>query len=92
MTTSMNRPLSDSRVVLREQERAVLALIAAGYSNRQLSDRLCISLNTVKTHIRAAYRDIGVTTRPQAILWAVRHGLVDLDELFSAGSYPPLDG
>ena len=34
-----------------------------------------VSLSTVKSHIRSAYRKIGVSSRSQAVLWAVRHGL-----------------
>ena len=33
-----------------------------------------LSINTVKTYIRSAYRKIGVTTRPHAILWGIQHG------------------
>ena len=33
-----------------------------------------VSVNSVKTYIRSAYRKIGVTTRPQAVSWCVRHG------------------
>jgi DNA-binding CsgD family transcriptional regulator len=34
-----------------------------------------ISPNSLKSYIRAAYRKIGVTTRSQAVLWGIRHGL-----------------
>ena len=32
-------------------------------------------MNTVKSHIRTAYRAMGVTSRTQAVLWAVEHGI-----------------
>lgn len=61
--------------VLSERERAVLALVGAGLSNAQIARELIVSANTVKTYIRGAYRKIGVTTRPQAVLWVTHHGL-----------------
>lgn len=52
----------------------VIGLIAQGYSNEEIA-RLCyLSINTVKTYIRSAYRKAGVNTRAQAVAWALRHG------------------
>jgi DNA-binding NarL/FixJ family response regulator len=61
--------------ILSERERAVLTLVGAGLSNAEIARQLIVSGNTVKTYIRGAYRKIGVTTRPQAVLWATRHRL-----------------
>jgi DNA-binding NarL/FixJ family response regulator len=60
---------------LTEREVAVLELIAAGLSNHQIAAELYVSINTVKTYVRTAYRRIGVTSRSQAVIWAVRQGL-----------------
>ena len=54
---------------------AVLELIAAGLSNHQIAATLYVSINTVKTYVRTAYRRIGVKSRSQAVIWAVRQGL-----------------
>jgi len=65
-----------SRVIgLTPRETHVVALIAAGASNKQIARRLGLSMNTVKSHIRTAYRAMGVTSRTQAVLWAVDHGI-----------------
>lgn len=64
---------------LTGRELQVLALIGAGLSNRQIADQLFVSGNTVKTYVRQAYRKVGVTTRSQAVLWAVRHGVLPTD-------------
>jgi DNA-binding NarL/FixJ family response regulator len=53
----------------------VVALIAAGAPNKQIARQLGLSMNTVKSHIRTAYRSMGVTSRTQAVLWAVDHGI-----------------
>ena len=62
-------------VGLTRRETDVLALIAAGAPNKEISRRLELSMNTVKSHIRTAYRAMGVTSRTQAVLWAVEHGI-----------------
>jgi DNA-binding NarL/FixJ family response regulator len=51
---------------LSEREREVLELAAAGMSNREIADRLVISSNTVKFHLRTIYSRLGVHNRVQA--------------------------
>ena len=60
---------------LTEREVAVLELIAAGLSNDQIAAELFVSINTVKTYVRTAYRRIGAKSRSQAVIWAMQHGL-----------------
>jgi DNA-binding NarL/FixJ family response regulator len=60
---------------LTPRETHVVALIAAGAANKEIARRLDLSMNTVKSHIRTAYRAMGVTSRTQAVLWAVEHGI-----------------
>jgi len=60
---------------LSEREREVLALVAQGLPNKLISRRLGISEKTVKAHLTSVYRQIGVTDRTQAALWAQRHGV-----------------
>jgi DNA-binding NarL/FixJ family response regulator len=64
-----------SRVGLTPRECEVLGLIGTGLTNPEIADRLFISLNTVKTYIRGAYRKIDVERRSQAVVWAMRQGL-----------------
>ena len=54
---------------------ATLALIATGRSNDEIAQEMRISLNSVKSYIRSAYRKTGVQSRSQAVLWAVTHGV-----------------
>jgi NarL family two-component system response regulator LiaR len=61
---------------LTARESEVLALIAQGLSNYEIADRTFISINSVKSYIRSAYRRIGVGSRTQAVLWAIDHGFV----------------
>ena len=75
-------PGRDSGLSNREAE--VLALITQGLSNQEIADRTYLSINSVKTYIRSAYRKIGVTRRAQAVVWGMRNGFspaeVDTDE------------
>jgi len=59
------------------REREVLALLLDGLPNKLIAQRLGISEKTVKTHLTNVFRQIGVTDRVQAVLWAERQGLRD---------------
>jgi DNA-binding NarL/FixJ family response regulator len=61
-------------VGLSPREAEVIALITQGLSNQAIADRVYLSINSVKTYIRSAYRKIGVTTRSQALIWAIDNG------------------
>jgi DNA-binding NarL/FixJ family response regulator len=50
-------------------------MVAEGLPNKLIAQRLEISEKTVKTHLTSVFRQIGVTDRTQAALWAQRHGV-----------------
>jgi len=62
--------------VLSEREREILRLVATGASNKQIAQELYISANTVKVHMRNIFAKIGVVSRTEATLYAIREGLV----------------
>jgi NarL family two-component system response regulator LiaR len=59
---------------LSPREAEILALITHGLSNLEIADRAHVSINSVKTYIRSAYRKIGAESRTQALLWAMKNG------------------
>jgi NarL family two-component system response regulator LiaR len=61
-------------VGLSPREAEVVALITNGLSNQEIADRAYLSINSVKTYIRTAYRKIGVERRTQAVLWGIQNG------------------
>lgn len=56
--------------VLTDRETEVLALIAGGYSNKEVAQMLSLSPHTVKVHARNIYSKLGVRTRTQALIRA----------------------
>ncbi len=57
-----------------DRESEVLALITQGKSNAEIAAQTQLAQNTIKTHIRSAYRKIGATNRVDAVLWGVENG------------------
>ena len=52
----------------------MISLITQGLTNQAIADLTYLSINSVKSYIRTAYRRMNVTTRSQAVLWGVQHG------------------
>ncbi len=71
----------ESPEALTERETEVLKLLALGKANKQISRSLFVEEKTVKTHVSSILRKLGVRSRTQAALHAVRTGLVSIDEL-----------
>ncbi len=59
---------------LTKQESLILSLVAMGLTNPAIMERLHISNNTVKTHIRNIFSKLGVSDRTQAAVWALQNG------------------
>jgi DNA-binding CsgD family transcriptional regulator/N-acetylneuraminic acid mutarotase len=66
------------RVELSEREREILILVATGASNKTIAQQLVISPNTVKVHLRNIFAKVGVASRTEAALYAIREGLVQV--------------
>ena len=63
---------------LTERERQVVSLLAEGLSNKLIADRLGISDHTAKFHVNGVMAKLGAGTRTEAVVEAVRRGLVTL--------------
>lgn len=71
---AINAP--ESPEALTERETEVLRLVAQGQSNKQIARGLSISEQTVKSHVSSIFSKLGVQSRTQATLYAIRTGLV----------------
>jgi DNA-binding NarL/FixJ family response regulator len=70
-------PPTAAAETLTDRERSVLELLVQGVtSNRELADRLFVSENTVKYHLRNILQKLHLQNRAQVIAYAMRHGLV----------------
>lgn len=75
-TVSVQPPAINHSFRLSDRELQVLALLAEGCSNPEIAAELCLSRNTVKTHVRNILNKLGVDHRIQAVVIALRNGLV----------------
>jgi len=73
---SIPRQSSDIDIPLTYREGEVVRLLAAGLTNREISQQLEISYESVKEHVQHILRKLGVVDRTQAAIWAVRKKLV----------------
>lgn len=71
-----SRPLQDrDRSPLTRREREIVRLVAQGYRNRDLSQKMLIAEQTVKNHLRNIFEKLGVSDRLQLAIYAVHKGL-----------------
>jgi len=64
---------------LSDREKEILELLAGGVGNKEIATRLVISTNTVKVHLRNIYAKLGVSSRTEAVMFAIRNHLVLVD-------------
>ena len=64
--------------VLTEREQDVLRLLGQGQSNKQIARSLHLREETVKTHVSKILHKLGVQSRTQAVLYAMRNGLMSI--------------
>ncbi len=72
------RPPKQPLVDLTEREREVLQLVVQGQSNQQIADAMFISLATVKAHISNILSKLGVSSRAEAIAYAIKNKIASL--------------
>ena len=75
-------------LTLRESE--VLPLLAMGYSNKQIGDKLCISVSTVKVHVQEILSNLRVRNRIQAAAVAAYFLKIKPEEIVKAANRPKL--
>jgi two-component system response regulator NreC len=65
---------------LTAREREILTLIAEGLTNREIAERLVLSLSTVQTHYAHIMEKLNLHNRAELIKYAIRQGLIDVDD------------
>lgn len=64
---------------LSNREMEVLACVAKGYNNKDIADTLFVSEKTVKNHLTNIFRKLNVNCRTQALIYVLKHNLMDLN-------------
>jgi DNA-binding NarL/FixJ family response regulator len=80
LMASMRSPKHDPLSELTEREQEILRLVAEGKPNKEIARELVISERTARTHVSNVLRKLGLSSRTQAALWAVRAGIVQTPE------------
>ncbi len=75
----LDDPGSDEERIITKREEEVLQLIADGCSTPEVAERLFISQKTVKNHLASIYQKLDARDRTQAVLQAVRMGIIHLE-------------
>ena len=80
-----------ARYHLTPREHEILALLSEGRSNRSIAQNLYLSEETVKGHLNAIFRKLGVTNRTQAAMMAVELGVERSPRAVTGTDVPPTD-
>lgn len=70
---------AEGRPALTSREVETLALTAKGLTNREIAARLEVSPRTIEAHLYSLYSKLGVSSRTEAVIEAIRLGLVDVE-------------
>lgn len=75
MTTSNGTSKGRERSPLSQREREIVSLVAQGYKNREMAEKMFISEQTVKNHLHNIFDKLGVSDRLELALYAIHKGL-----------------
>ncbi|MDR3321768.1 MAG: response regulator transcription factor [Synergistaceae bacterium] len=71
---------------LSVREREVLLITSKGFSIKEIASKLCITERTVQAHLTSVYSKFGCRGKGEALLVALKHGLITVDELLKGTS------
>jgi DNA-binding NarL/FixJ family response regulator len=74
------------KYLLSDREMEMLKLLATGMSNKEIAEKLCLSLRTVKAHMSNIFTKMNVASRSEALVEALRKGLLTLEDVKQAGT------
>lgn len=76
--TVANSARGAAQPILSERETEVVTLLARGFSNQEIADALFLSERTARTHVSHIISKLGLDSRIQVALWAIREGIVTI--------------
>ncbi len=72
--------------LLSDREMEMLKLLATGMSNKEIAEKLCLSLRTVKAHMSNIFTKMNVASRSEALVESLKKGLLTLEDIKQAGT------
>jgi DNA-binding NarL/FixJ family response regulator len=72
--------------LLSDREMEMLKLLATGMSNKEIAEKLCLSLRTVKAHMSHIFTKMNVASRSEALVESLKKGLLTLEDIKQAGT------
>lgn len=75
--TSSRLGVREQSSALSQRERKIVALVAQGFKNKEMAERMFISEQTVKNHLHNIFDKLGVSDRLELALYAIHHNLHD---------------
>lgn len=81
MLKSAGMMKSRTNELLSEREKEMLKMLATGMGNKEIAQRLCLSLRTVKAHMSNIFTKMNVASRSEALVEALRSGLISLEDV-----------
>jgi len=73
--TSESGRAGDKKVMLSAREKEIVSLVAQGFKNKEMAEKLYISEQTVKNHLHNIFEKLGVTDRLELALYAIHNNL-----------------
>ena len=70
----------EDSILLTQREKEILSYVAMGYSNKDIAERLIISVKTVENHKAKIMEKLQFTSRPELVKYAMKKGLIDFDD------------
>jgi two-component system, NarL family, response regulator DegU len=74
----VDKPPEEPFPSLTAREMEVICLLAVGMDNEGIAQKLTLTMRTVQNHVSSVYNKLGVNSRAEAILYAIRHGWVQI--------------
>jgi DNA-binding NarL/FixJ family response regulator len=81
MLKSNGAPEQQKNELLSEREKEMLKLLSTGMSNKEIADKLCLSIRTVKAHMSNIFTKMHVASRSEALIEAMKLGLITMEEI-----------
>ena len=72
--------------LISDREMEILMVLASGMSNKQIAEKLCLSLRTVKAHMSNIFTKMNVASRSEALIEGLRLGLITLEDVKQKGN------